>query len=105
MAVLRIRSAVARLVIVAVLAIALLVESLAVGPSSRASAEPNYTCSQALAMARLYFNVSTVFSANGNVAMSYYYFGKGRCSSTFATNRPCPGHDVFGGRSRRRIAW
>ncbi len=83
MAVLKIRTTVARLVFVALFAVALLVGSLAVGPSSRASAEPNYTCSQALAMARLYFNVSNVFSANGNVAMSYYYFGKGEAFFNF----------------------
>jgi hypothetical protein len=69
------RSAVARLVVVAGLAIAIFVGSVAVGGSSEASAMP-LTCAQALAMSEYMLSVSNVYLGLGDYQRASYYLGK-----------------------------
>jgi hypothetical protein len=75
-------SAVARLALVAGLAVALLVGTLALGPRSEASAA-TMTCEDAIMLGNMYQASGLVMNSFGSYQQASYYFGKASAYYSF----------------------
>lgn len=77
------RSAVARFVVVAGLAVALFVGSLTLGGAQDTSAMPKYSCAQAIKLVEINLATGNVFYALGNYQTASFYYGKAQAYADF----------------------